>query len=284
MTLPDQSGRKVVVTGAGGGLGVELTRRLADAGARVTMAVRDPARIPDDVRRWRGVTTEVLDLADLSSVRRFADRVTQLDVLVANAGVMGVPPTRTVDGFELQFATNHLGHYALANLLLPRLADRVVVVGSRSHAAGDLPLDDLNWERRPYRRYAAYAQSKLANLLFTSELQRRLTAAGSVLRAVATHPGYTSTGIQGRTGLRSFTAVSELGNRMVGMPVEQGVLPLLFATTCDVPGNSFLGPDRPFQLHGWPVQVGRSALASDPELAKALWTASEELTGVSFPW
>ncbi len=247
------------------------------------MAVRDVARLPDDVRRWAGVTPAVLDLSDLSSVRRFTDQVDDLDVLVANAGVMGVPPTRTVDGFELQFATNHLGHFALANLLLPRLSDRVVVVGSRSHAAGDLPLDDLNWERRPYRRYAAYAQSKLANLLFTSELQRRLTAAGSPLRAVAAHPGYTSTGIQGRTGLRAFTAVSDLGNRLVGMPVERGVLPLLFATTCDVPGNSYVGPHRPFQLYGWPVQVGRSALASDPELAKALWAASEELTGVRFP-
>ena len=281
--MPDQSGRHVVVTGAGGGLGLELTRRLSGAGARVTMAVRDVAQLPADVRRWPGVAPALLDLADLSSVHRFADQVADLDVLVANAGVMGVPPTRTVDGFELQFATNHLGHFALANLLLPRLSDRVVVVGSRSHAAGQLPLDDLNWEHRPYRRYAAYAQSKLANLLFTSELQRRLTAAGSSLRAVAAHPGYTSTGIQGRTGVRAFTAVSDLGNRLVGMPVEQGVLPLLFATTCDVPGNSYLGPHRPFQLHGWPVQVGRSALASDPELAKALWDASEELTGVRFP-
>ena len=281
--VPDQAGRHVVVTGAGGGLGLELTRRLSGAGARVTMAVRDPTRLPNDVRRWPGVTPAVLDLSDLSSVRRFAERTGPVDVLVANAGVMGVPPTRTADGFELQLATNHLGHFALTNLLLPRLSDRVVVVASRSHAAGELPLDDLNWERRRYRRYAAYGQSKLANLLFTSELQRRLTAVGSTLRAVAAHPGYTSTGIQGRTGVRSFTALADLGNRVVGMPVERGVLPLLFAAMCDIPGNSYLGPDLPLQLHGRPVQVGRSALASDPELAKQLWLASEELTGVRFP-
>jgi NAD(P)-dependent dehydrogenase (short-subunit alcohol dehydrogenase family) len=216
-------------------------------------------------------------------VREFAAGVGAVDVLVNNAGVMGVPHTRTVDGFESQLATNHLGHFALANLLLPRLTDRVVVVGSASHRSGDLDVDDLNWERRDYRAYAAYAASKLANLLFLAELQRRLTAAGSTLRATGAHPGYTSTAIQAGTGNRAFTRLSGVGNRWLGMPAWQGALPTLYAATMDVPGNSYLGPHRARELNGWPTMVGRSRTAADPDLAKRLWARSESLTGVSFP-
>jgi NAD(P)-dependent dehydrogenase (short-subunit alcohol dehydrogenase family) len=224
-----------------------------------------------------------LDVADLSSVRTFAAGVGEVDVLVNNAGVMGVPFARTVDGFESQLATNHLGHFALANLLLPQLGDRVVVVGSASHWAGELDVDDLDWDRRGYHGYAAYAASKLANLLFLAELQRRLTAAGSTLRATGAHPGYTSTGIQLNTGNRGFTWLSNVGNALVGMPAWQGALCTVYAATMDLPGNSYVGPSGPGEMFGWPRLVGRSSDAGDPELARTLWGRSEQLTGVAFP-
>jgi NAD(P)-dependent dehydrogenase (short-subunit alcohol dehydrogenase family) len=253
-------------------------------GAHVVLAVRNVGK-GERVAATLGGTVEVrrLDVADLSTVREFADGVGPVDVLVNNAGVMGLPYARTVDGFESQMATNHLGHFALANLLLPRITDRVVVVGSASHRSGDLDVDDLGWERREYRPYAAYAASKLANLLFLAELQRRLTAAGSQLRATGAHPGYTSTAIQGGTGSKAFTRLSDVGNRLLGMPAWQGALPTLYAATMDVPGNSYLGPHRARELNGWPTMVGRSRTASDPDLAKALWARSESLTGVTFP-
>jgi NAD(P)-dependent dehydrogenase (short-subunit alcohol dehydrogenase family) len=194
-----------------------------------------------------------------------------------------VPFSRSADGVELQFATNHLGHFALANLLLPRLTDRVVVVGSRSHHSGELDLDDLDWERRGYRPYAAYAQSKLANLLFLAELQRRLTAIGSTLRVTGAHPGSTATAITSHTGSALKTWVGSFGHRLVGMPAWRGALPTLFAATMDVPGNTYVGPHRFSEMRGWPVNVGRSPAAGDPDLAKALWARSEELSGVSFP-
>jgi len=282
--VPPQHGRRFVVTGATSGIGLETARRLASVGADVVLAVRNVGK-GDAVAAALGGAVEVrrLDVADLSSVREFADGVGPVDVLVNNAGVMGLPYGRTVDGFETQMATNHLGHFALANLLLPRLTDRVVVVGSASHRSGDLDVEDLGWERREYRPYAAYAASKLANLLFLAELQRRLTAAASRLRATGAHPGYTATAIQGGTGSRAFTRLSDVGNRLIGMPAWRGALPTLYAATMDVPGNSYLGPHRARELNGWPTMVGRSRTASDPELAKALWARSESLTGVSFP-
>ena len=282
--VPPQNGRRFVVTGATSGIGLETARQLASVGAQVVLAVRNVGK-GEAVAATLGGTVEVrrLDVADLSSVREFADGVGPVDVLVNNAGVMGLPYARTVDGFETQMATNHLGHFALANLLLPRLTDRVVVVGSASHRSGDLDVDDLGWERREYRPYAAYAASKLANLLFLAELQRRLTTAGSPLRATGAHPGYTSTAIQGGTGNKAFTRLSEVGNRLLGMPAWQGALPTLYAATMDVPGNSYLGPHRARELNGWPTMVGRSRTASDPDLAKALWARSESLAGVSFP-
>lgn len=288
LQVPAQDGRCFVVTGASGGLGLATARILASRGAHVVLAVRTPEkgeRVAGEIRRHgvRG-TLEVrrLDVSSLESVAAFAADSAGVDVLVANAGVMGIPFTRSVDGFEMQLATNHLGHFALANLLLPRLRDRVVVVGSLSHRHGELDLDDLDWRRRGYRPYAAYAASKLANLLFLSELQRRLSAAGSPLRATGAHPGYTSTGIQGGTGNRLFTAVSDLGNALLGMPAWQGALCTVYAATVDLPGDSYVGPHRFRELNGWPTLVGRSDAARDPELARALWRASEELTGVGF--
>jgi NAD(P)-dependent dehydrogenase (short-subunit alcohol dehydrogenase family) len=285
LAVPRQDGRRFVVTGASSGIGLQATRILAAFGAHVVMAVRDPRKGETVARDLTGsVEVRRLDVADLASVRSFASEVGEVDVLVNNAGVMGLPFSLSVDGFETQLATNHLGHFALANLLLPRLNDRVVVVGSASHRSGRLDVDDLSWARRGYRPYAAYAQSKLANLLFLAELQRRLTAAGSTLRATGAHPGYTATGIQGGTGNRAFTRLSEVGNALLGMPAWQGALTTVYAATMDLPGNSYVGPSGPLEMLGWPRLVGRSAAAGDPDLAKALWRRSEELTGTTFPW
>ncbi len=223
LSVPRQDGRTFVVTGATSGIGLQTARILAGFGAHVVLAVRNTEKGEAVARDLTGsVEVRRLDVADLSSVRGFAADLGEVDVLVNNAGVMALPFARSVDGFETQIATNHLGHFALANLLLPRLADRVVVVGSASHWAGELDVDDLDWDRRGYQPYAAYAQSKLANLLFLAELQRRLTAAGSTLRATGAHPGYTSTGIQLGTGNRAFTWLSNLGNALVGMPAVAG--------------------------------------------------------------
>lgn len=283
-TVPRQDGRRFVVTGASGGIGLETAKALAASGAHVVLAVRNLAKGEAAAATMSGsVEVRLLDVADLASVRAFAEAIGPVDVLINNAGVLGVPFGRSPDGVELQLATNHLGHFALTNLLLPRLTDRVVVVGSRSHHSGVLDLDDLEWQRRGYRPYAAYAQSKLANLLFLAELQRRLTAAGSSLRATGAHPGSTATAITSQTGSRVKTWVGSFGHRLVGMPARRGALPTLFAATMDVPGNTYVGPHRLGEMRGWPVNVGRSRAAGDPDLAKALWERSEELSGVSFP-
>ena len=225
-----------------------------------------------------------LDVADLSSVRAFADETPTVDVLINNAGVMSLPESRTVDGFETQLATNHLGHFALTNLLLPRLTDRVVVIGSAAHRSGVLDVDDLFFERRPYRPYAAYAASKLANVSFLGELQRRLTAAGSALRSVGAHPGYTSTGIQVGTGQRRLQP-----HRRPGQPAGRhaGGARARCRRCSRRPWTSRATPtsgrtDRA-SCWGSPVPVGRSEMASDPDLAARLWAKSESLTGVSWP-
>jgi NAD(P)-dependent dehydrogenase (short-subunit alcohol dehydrogenase family) len=283
-SVPRQDGRRIVVTGASSGIGLQAARILAAFGGEVVLAVRNEEKGRAVAADLTGsVEVRRLDVADLSSVRSFADEVGPVDVLVNNAGVMGLPFSRTVDGFETQFATNHLGHFALVNLLLPRLGDRVVVVASASHRAGVLDVDDLDLQRRGYRPYAAYAQSKLANLLFVAELQRRLTAAGSTLRVTAAHPGYTSTGIQGGTGNVAFSRLARVGNALLGMPAWQGALSTVYAATMDLPGNSYVGPHRFRELNGWPTLVGRSRDAADPELARRLWQRSEELTGTTFP-
>ncbi|MEI5675141.1 MULTISPECIES: oxidoreductase [unclassified Nocardioides] len=283
--VPRQDGRRFVVTGASGGIGLETAKVLADRGARVTLAVRNAAKGEQAAAQMTGdVEVALLDVSSLESVRSFADACGEVDVLVNNAGVLGLPFSRSVDGFELQLATNHLGHFALANLLLPRITDRVVVVSSRSHLTGDLDLDDLLWERRRYQPYAAYAASKLANMLFLAELQRRLTAAGSTLRATGAHPGSTVTAITANTGSPLKTLVGRYGHPLVGMPAAQGALPTLYAATMDVPGNTYVGPHGLGEMRGWPTAVGRSQRALDPDLAKALWTRSEDLTGVRFPF
>jgi NAD(P)-dependent dehydrogenase (short-subunit alcohol dehydrogenase family) len=282
--LPALAGRTFVITGANSGIGLVAARELARAGARVVLAVRDVSRGRDAAATIAG-DTEVrqLDLADLASVRAFAEAWDgELDVLVNNAGVMAIPEQRTADGFEMQIGTNHLGHFALTNLLLPRIADRVVTVSSGAHRMGSIRLDDLNWESGSYQRWRAYGQSKLANLLFTSELQRRLAAAGSGLRAVAAHPGYAATNLQNRTENVLQNALMAVANRVVAQSDEMGALPTLYAATQDLPGDSYVGPDGFQEQRGHPTLVGRNGAAQDAETATRLWTLSEQLTGVTF--
>jgi len=286
--LPDMSGKTAIVTGASSGLGTETAKALAAAGARVVLAVRDLAKGATAAATIKG-TTEVrpLDLASLESVRVFArDWTGPLDLLINNAGVMIPPLTRTADGFELQFGTNHLGHFALTNLLLPSVAagGRVVTVSSGAHHAGRIDFDDPNWEHRGYHPWRAYAQSKLANLLFTFDLQRRLTEAGSTIRANAAHPGYAATNLQSHSGSRFWdVAMGQIGNRLIAQDAATGALPTLYAATAEIPGNSFAGPGGRLGASGAPKLAGRSARARDPAAARRLWTLSEQLTGVSFP-
>jgi NAD(P)-dependent dehydrogenase (short-subunit alcohol dehydrogenase family) len=283
--IPAQGGRTVIVTGGNSGLGRATAAGLAAAGARVVLAVRDTERGREAASSIRGdVDVRRLDLADLSSIRRFADEWDEpVDVLVNNAGVMLQPQSTTKDGFELHLGTNHLGHFALTNLLLPRITDRVVTVSSSAHRMGHIDLADLNWRSRPYRGWAVYGQSKLANLLFTLELERRLEADGSAVRSYAAHPGYAATSLQGRTGNRFADGAMGVLTRVVAQSDAMGALPTLFAATEDLPGASFVGPDGFGEQRGHPTLVGRTAAASDVDMARRLWDASEQLTGVSYP-
>jgi NAD(P)-dependent dehydrogenase (short-subunit alcohol dehydrogenase family) len=283
--IPDLTGRSVIVTGANSGIGRAAAGALAGAGARVVLAVRDT-----DKGRVAAATmpgeTEVrrLDLASLASVREFAAAWQgDIDLLINNAGVMVPPLIRTAEGFELQFGTNHLGHFALTNLLLEHVTGRVVTVSSTGHRWGSIDFDDLNWERKPYKASRAYGQSKLANLLFTSELQRRLTAAGSSVLANAAHPGYAATNLQFHSGRRLMDLLSMVGNRLLAQDENGGALPTLCAAVADVPGNSFAGPGGFMEQRGAPKLVGRSGAAKDADVARRLWDVSEELTGVRFP-
>lgn len=285
--VPDQTGRTIVVTGASSGLGRVTAQVLAARGARVLIAVRDLDKGRAAAASMRGeVVVRRLDLADLGSVREFAAEVTEpVDVLINNAGVMATPLGRTADGFELQLGTNHLGHFALTNLLLPRIRGRVVTVASTGHRSGTIDLDDLNWDRRPYRPMGAYAQSKLANLLFTAELQRRLTGAGSDVLATAAHPGMAATNLLGhldeQPSLRRRLMLA--ATRRLAQSDADGALPTLYAAVADVPGGAYAGPRGPLQNGGGARLVGRSRTARDGDLAQRLWAASEALTGVTFP-
>jgi NAD(P)-dependent dehydrogenase (short-subunit alcohol dehydrogenase family) len=283
--IPSLEGKTAVVTGSNSGIGLIAARELARHGAHVVLAVRDTNK-GEKAAATIDADREVrkLDLADLSSVHAFADAWEgDLDILVNNAGIMAVPKGKTADGFESQIGTNHLGHFALTNLLLPHIKDRVVTVSSGAHRIGKIRLDDLNWENGRYMRWPAYGQSKLANLLFTLELQRRLNDAGSEVRATAAHPGYASTNLQSHTGSFLQTELMKVGNLLFAQNDEMGALPTLYAATQDIPGGSFVGPDGIAEQRGHPTLVGRSGAAQDAETAKKLWTLSEELTSVSFP-
>ena len=212
-----------------------------------------------------------LDLARLDSVQAFAAETTEpFDVLINNAGVMALPFGRTADGFEMHLGVNHLGPFALTNLLLPMITDRVVTVSSGAHRMGPIDLEDLNWERRRYRRWDAYGQSKLANLLFTLELERRLRATGSKVRALAAHPGYSATNLQSHYGNPVVDRLMGLGNRIFAQSAEMGALPIVYAATQDLPGGSYVGPDGRRETRGWPTLVGRSAEASDRAAGRAV--------------
>ena len=280
--LPSFAGRTVIVTGANSGLGAVTARELARVGAQVTLAVRNTGKGEAAAREMTGdVEVRRLDLQDLASVRQFADGVDSVDVLINNAGVMAVPHAVTADGFETQIGTNHLGHFALTNLLLPKITDRVVTVSSLMHWMGYISLRDLNWKSRPYSAWVAYGQSKLANLLFTSELQRRLATAGSPLRALAAHPGYSHTNLQGRTGRKFGDAVMSAATRVLATDADFGARQTLYAASQDVPGNSFIGPA--FGMFGRTRPGGRSPLAKRDATAGALWELSERLTDTKFP-
>jgi len=283
--LPDMTGRTIVVTGANSGLGAITASELARVGARVVLAVRDTARGEQAAAGMPG-NPEVrqLDLADLSSVRAFASGWDgPIDILVNNAGVMALPERRTVDGFEMQFGTNHLGPFALTNLLLPHITDRVVTVASNAHRVGQgINFDDLN-SNDDYSRWGAYGQSKLANLLFTLELQRRLEAAGSTVSAHAAHPGYAATNLQGHTSNPIEKVMMAIGNRVIAQGDAKGALPTLYAATQCLAGASYTGPSGFKEWRGHPAPATRSAAATDTESAKRLWDISEELTGVTFP-
>jgi NAD(P)-dependent dehydrogenase (short-subunit alcohol dehydrogenase family) len=280
--LPSFSGRTVVVTGANSGLGLVTARELARVGARVVLAVRDPDKGKKAADSITGdVQVRRLDLQDLSSVREFADGTTNLDVLINNAGIMAVPYAQTKDGFESQIGTNHLGHFALTNLLLPKLTDRVVTVSSMFHYLGHIDLRDLNWQRRRYRAWLAYAQSKLANLLFTSELHRRLDEAGSQLRSVAAHPGYSHTNLQGKSGSAVSDVLMDVGGRLVATDADFGARQTLFAASQDLPSNTFIGPR--FGMWGPTQPVGRSPRAERADTATGLWELSAQLTDTKFP-
>ena len=289
--IPDQTGRRAIVTGANGGLGLIAARELAHKGASVVLACRNMQKgeIALAEVRAAGGDAELapLDLGNLASVRGFAaSQERPLDLLVNNAGVMAPPRSQTADGFELQLGTNHLGHFALTGLLLERLkaaaAPRVVSLPSNGHRIGKINFDDLQSQRR-YRRWSAYGQSKLANLLFMRELDRRARAAGLPLVSVAAHPGYSATNLQFAAPPLADRIVMRVLNLLVAQSADAGALsPLYAATMPDLPGGSYVGPDGPGEWRGSPHLVGMSKRAQDPETARRLWEVSESLTGVRY--
>jgi NAD(P)-dependent dehydrogenase (short-subunit alcohol dehydrogenase family) len=282
--IPDQAGRTFVVTGANSGLGAATVRALTARGAHVVLACRKAKKAQAVAAAIDG-STEVrpLDLADLSSVRAFAADCGNVDVLINNAGVMAVPKGRTTDGFEMQLGTNFLGHFALTALLLPKIAHRVVTLSSGVHRSGHIDLDDLNWHKRRYRRWAAYGQSKLADLMFALELQRRLEVTGSPVISVAAHPGYAATELQSHTETL-MDRLMAIGNRLVAQNADRGALPTLYAATMpDVVGGDYWGPDGIGELRGAPKRVGMSKAAKDTAVAAKLWRKAENLTGEDCP-
>ncbi|MGN6868694.1 MAG: oxidoreductase [Solirubrobacteraceae bacterium] len=293
--IPDQSGRTAIVTGANSGLGLATARELARAGAAVTLACRDVGKGEEAAGRIRAAvsnaTLEVasLDLADLGSVREFARQAAagQLDLLINNAGIMAAPRRVTRDGFESQFGTNHLGHFALTGLLLPALlkapAPRVVTVSSTLHRRGTMNFDDLQGERK-YSRWGAYGQSKLANLMFCFELQRRAVQADTALLSLAAHPGYASTNLQFAAPDRFYEkAYMWIGNRLFAQSADMGALPTLYAATVpDLPGGTYVGPGGPGEQRGHPKVVTAAGKAYDESDWQRLWELSEQLTGVHY--
>jgi NAD(P)-dependent dehydrogenase (short-subunit alcohol dehydrogenase family) len=288
--MPDQSGKIVIVTGANSGIGYEAASALALKGAAVMMACRSLEKGETAAAQIRSqepkgeITLKQLDLADLSSVRRFAEaflaEYQQLDILINNAGVMATPYRKTADGFEMQFGTNHLGHFLLTGLLIDLLRktpkSRVVTVSSYAHLLGKINFDDLNSEKG-YQKWLAYGQSKLANLLFAYELQRRSAKNGKHPISIAVHPGYAATNLQNTSSLFSFT------NSFMAQSQEMGALPTLYAATSpEMQGGEYIGPDGFLAQRGYPHKARSSGRSYDLETARRLWEVSEELTGIRF--
>lgn len=299
--LPDLKGRLVVVTGANSGLGLATTTALASRRAHVVMACRDTSkaeRAARDIREeFPGAELELrsLDLASLESIRRFSDSLLAdhpaIDVLINNAGIMAIPRTTTADGFEMQLGTNHLGHFALSLRLLPGLeraeAPRLVTVSSTMHRYGPMQFDDLMGERS-YDSWKAYGQSKLANLLFSFELARKLETVEARTLAVAAHPGYAATNLQGTgarlSGSRLMEWMMWLGNITLAQSAEDGALPTLYAAAAPgVKSGEYFGPDGLLELTGSPKRCDSNERSKDLHDASELWNRSEALTGVRFP-
>lgn len=286
-----QTGKISIVTGANSGIGFEMAKALVLKGAKVVLACRNEERGKQAVAQIMAESPAgealfmSLDLSDLKAVAKFAEAFKEnydrLDLLINNAGVMMPPYSQTADGFELQFGTNHLGHFVLTGQLLSRLLNtkdsRVVTVSSNGHRGGKIVFDDLQWEKRRYRKIASYGQSKLANLLFTYELQRRLEAAGAGTIAVAAHPGWTL------TNLWRHTSIFDLPNILIAMKPWQGALPTLYAATAgSVKGGEYYGPSGLLQFRGYPKQVKSNKASHDLETARRLWEVSEELVGLAY--
>jgi hypothetical protein len=297
--IPDQQGRLVVVTGGNSGIGYEAALALAGKNAQVILAVRSTEKgeaAAEQIRQQfprAQVSVMALDLSDLKSVRAFAQNFLKLyerlDVLINNAGVMALPQRKTADGFEMQFGTNHLGHFALTGLLISALKKtpnaRVVTVSSGAHTFGEIHFDDLQWEKK-YQAWGAYGQSKLANLLFAYELQRRLEASGSKVLSVGCHPGYASTNLQAAGPKMEGSAfkgwMMKMANNLFAQGQDMGALPTLFAATAmEVNGCDYIGPAGG-GMKGYPGKVMSNSKSYDEGLARQLWTVSEELTGVVY--
>jgi NAD(P)-dependent dehydrogenase (short-subunit alcohol dehydrogenase family) len=298
--IPNLAGRRAIVTGANSGLGFQTSLELARHGAAVVLACRDQERGNQALGQLRAQlpdadsTLATLDLADLASVRRFAEGYAAthktLDLLVNNAGVMAIPRRLTVDGFEMQFGTNHLGHFALTGRLFPLIAAtpkaRVVTVSSAAHRAGQIDFTDLQGERK-YGLWSAYGQSKLANLLFAFALQRKVDAAGLDVLSVAAHPGFAATNLVAAGPRMGGHAMLErlfrAGTRLVAQSDAKGALPTLYAATADdVAGGAYYGPGGIAEQRGYPRRVASSPQANDEATAQRLWHVSEELTGVRY--
>jgi NAD(P)-dependent dehydrogenase (short-subunit alcohol dehydrogenase family) len=275
--LPDMTGKTVLVTGAGSGIGLITARELGRVGARVVLGVRNTEKGGRAIAGMPGVfDVRRLDVADLTSVRRFTQEWTgDLDVLINNAGVMDIPAARTADGFDVQTATNYTGAFVLTNLLLPRLTGRVVGVTSQLHRRSRLDVADPDWRSREYHRMNAYNDSKLAVVLFSLELQRRLTASGSPVRSVLAHPGIATTALAAHSSANVINRFSFLLN-----DPEHGALPVLYAATQDVPGNAYVGPDGLGSIKGHPTVRKPSKAGLDASQAAKLWQTTAALTGI----
>ena len=286
------AGKTAVVTGASAGIGEGFARYAAGLGMKLVLADIAADRLESVAAQLRAngaeVEAVVTDVSDPQSVEAMASqavgRFGQVDMVINNAGIMVPPLGYTNDGFESQFGTNHLGHFALTNLLLPQIRSRVVTVSSLAHKQGSIDFSDLNWQRRRYRAMAAYAQSKLANMLFTTELDRRLAEAGSEVIATAAHPGLAATNLfRSAEGSPLRRGLSKAFTTLVAQKDRAGAAPTLNAAVADVPGNSYLGPGRMFETRGQPVFASRTPASLDGDVARRLWEASAELTGIGFP-